>query len=56
MYSEDLLDKISEITGWIGAVSGIIVFEYFYFNNAEPVRLLFVILLIPCGLIIGGSG
>lgn len=40
----------------IGAILGVIGFEYLYMTNAENVRLLYIILLIPVGLIVGGIG
>jgi hypothetical protein len=50
---EDWFSKI----GFIGLILvwavGIFAAEYFYFTNAEKIRLLFVLLLIPLGALAG---
>jgi len=48
---------LEEATPWIlgvGAVLGLIGIEYSYFTNASEVRLLFVVILAPVGVLVGG--
>ena len=49
----DLEDYMPWIVG-AGAVIGILTVEYIYFTDAEEVRLLFVLLLVPFGAVVGG--
>jgi len=49
----DIEEEIIPWIGGLGAVLGIVGCEYLYFSNADEVRLLYVILLIPVGAILG---
>ena len=53
-WIEDTAENSTEVVAGIGAIFGAILIEYSYFSNAEEVRLLFVLLLLPVGGVIGG--
>lgn len=50
---DDFIEKAGVWGTAIFALLGIVLCEIFYFNNADEVRLLFLLLLIPIGAILG---